>query len=67
MIRSFSIVAKLQRCREEREIIIREKALEKPSSAKSVNSSKSYCLKQESFDFIFLEPSHVNDRTASRL
>lgn len=53
--RKFSFLAKLQRCREEREKIIREKEPSKPSSAKTANPSKNYYFKYKRFHFLFLK------------
>jgi hypothetical protein len=60
------ILGKLQRCREEREKIIREQEIEKPSSARIIDSSKRLFSDEENFNSILVESTHVNDRIASR-
>ncbi len=60
------ILGKLQRCREEREKIIREQEIEKPSSARITDSSKELFSEDENFNSILVESTHVNDRIATR-
>ena len=48
------ILATLQRCRDEREKIIREEDLEKPSSANRTEPSKIHYFDKDRFYFFFL-------------